>query len=179
MKWVRLAACALVLAGLVLVLGPADEARAACKTQGELALALAQMLKFEVGSQETALAKLASIGVGPSDGWKPAQCLSDEVVIQIEESLRNAVVLKFVDADLALGAVARALTAIGAPEFIPALDRASHFLPTRGGTDRGRTVSSQGEVIPVVPVVPVVPSGGGPRDEPGGGSEVSPFRPSP
>ena len=141
MKWVRSVSCALMLLTLVLVLCPSTEARAECKTQGDLALALAQVLNFEVKSQEDAIAKLSSIGVRPIDDWKPAQCLTAEVVLQIEESLRKAVVLKSIDGELAQGAVERALTAIGAVEFIPDLKRAQSFLPGEEQSTGGGSVS--------------------------------------
>lgn len=99
----------LVVCGL-LVLGPAAQAKAECTTQGALALALAEMLKFDVTTTEAAVAALVAIGVEPNGGWKPEECLTPETTTQIRDAYARAVADS--GRSLSAGAVDGALEAL-------------------------------------------------------------------
>lgn len=141
----------LILVCLVLAVFSAREARAEPSKQGSLALALAQILNLDATSQEAAVAALHAIGVEPLGGWKPAELLTEEVVFQVEEALRLAVIAGRVPRDLGLGALARALNAIGAFEFVAALDRAMPHLPAGGEVQGDLTRDYQNDVSPTSP----------------------------
>lgn len=99
----------LVVCGLIL--WPAAQAKAECTTQGALALALAEMLKFNVTTTEAAVAALAAIGVEPDGGWKPGECLTPETTAQIKAAYGRAAAER--GRNLAAGALDAALEALG------------------------------------------------------------------
>ncbi len=145
----------LILVCLALAVCPARAAHAECHTQGILALALAQVLDYNVTTQDAAIAALQAIGTEPLNGWKPAECLSEQTVIQVEEALRRAVTAGRVSKEAAMGAVAAALNAIGAAEFVAALDRALPYPPSGGEHQRGLVRSTppaaQPQLSPFLP----------------------------
>lgn len=94
----------------VLALGPA-QAKAECTTQGALALGLAEMLKLNVTTADSAAAALAALGVEPNGGWKPGECLTPEVTAQVQTAYAAAVAGGR-SGNLAPGAVDAALDAL-------------------------------------------------------------------
>ena len=93
---------------------PAEE----CGTQGALALAMAQLIGIEAADQESAVRALEKIGVEPYDTWIQGECLTQEVVRQIDKALRQAVAAGLVGAEKTAGTMILALEAIGEGDLI-------------------------------------------------------------
>jgi hypothetical protein len=85
------AIAAAMMACCALGLGPAARARAECTTQGALALALADLLKFNVTTTEGAAAALSAIEIKPAAGWDLPACLTPEVTAEVQEAYALAV----------------------------------------------------------------------------------------
>lgn len=101
-----------------LVLVPASQARAQaeCTTQGALALALAQLVDKTVATAEQAVATLSALGVEPDGGWKPAECLTQEVIDQVTAAYAVAVAEGRRAGSLVAGNVGVALGLIAPPD---------------------------------------------------------------
>ena len=89
-----------------------------CPTQGAFALALAQILGFDVTYAESATRSLDGIGIKPDPEWTPDECLTAAVIPEIEADLKAAVNANLLDPRDVSGAVAYALDAIGAAGLI-------------------------------------------------------------
>lgn len=100
----------------VLALGPTVDAHAECTTQGAYALALAQVLNFNVTTVDAAVSALTGIGVAPDGGWKPEECLTDAVIVQVRAALDRAVAGGVLPAGIGKGAADKALEALKTTE---------------------------------------------------------------
>lgn len=88
-----------------------------CPTQGAFALALAQILGFDVTYGESAIKVLVDIGVRPDPEWDAGKCLTAAVIPDIEQDLKAAIDANLLDPRDVAGAIAYALDAIGATEI--------------------------------------------------------------
>ena len=93
-------------------LGQAAEVRAECTTQGAYALALAQVLQFDVSTVEAAISALTGIGAAPDGGWQPEVCLTDAVALQVRAALERAVAAGAVPPGIGTGAASAAFEAL-------------------------------------------------------------------
>jgi len=97
-------------------------AAAECGTQGAFALAVAQLLGYEVTDNDAAMATLTNVGVEPNGGWDPEACMTEEVASEIDKDLNNAVAMGiFKPLDVA-GVVILALESIGAGDVVQAMN---------------------------------------------------------
>ncbi len=116
MRKVFIAVAVCLAVACALVAGSAGESRAQsnaqCTTQGAFALALAQVLKFEVTTVEAAVSALSGIGVMPDGGWRAEECLTDAVSAQVRLALDQAMASGAVPPSVGTGAVAGTLEAL-------------------------------------------------------------------
>jgi hypothetical protein len=112
---VRKKVCAIMMSLFIPVVlsGGATQALAACTTQGAFALALAQILGFEVATQVAAISALDEIGILPVAGWQPEVCITAEVVVDLDQSVASAVAAGQLTEAQAEGAIAIALATLG------------------------------------------------------------------
>ncbi len=104
---------ALVMATVLCTIGFAGMAGAATATQGDFALALAQILGFDATSVDAATALLQQQNVFPQTGWLPAEPLTLKAIAELRGSLKKAVKsgkLKPAQID---GAIDAAMAAVG------------------------------------------------------------------
>jgi hypothetical protein len=97
----------------MLIFGTAAIASAQCSTQGALAIALAQLLGYDVQDDAAAIAALIGVGVQPEGGWQSTDCIDEAAVAQLNQSIQTAAAAGLLNAGDASGALAAALDAIG------------------------------------------------------------------
>lgn len=129
---------------LAFALGSAPSAQAGCTRQDALAMALVQVLGLNAATSPD-VEVLTAIGVkpegsAPNGGWLPEECLTLEVVFQVDASLQRAADQGRIPADLAARALRASCVAIGFPEYAAALERAG-----AGDREAGRKLVIPGE----------------------------------
>jgi hypothetical protein len=139
----------------LVVLLPAMNAAARTVTQGQFALALAQVLGIEVTGIEQAVTALNGMKIAPVQGWVPESVITTQVAWELEAAVKRAVaagLLKPIVADGAVQTAAASLDMDISPE------------------------SQEGERVIGVPPAPIA---GQPNDPVflEGPGEASPFRP--
>ncbi len=82
---------ALVMASILCVMGAVGTAGAATATQGDFALALAQILGFDATAVDAATSVLQQKNVFPQAGWVPGAPLSLKTITELRSSLKQAV----------------------------------------------------------------------------------------
>lgn len=114
--------CAAFLFAVAGIVTAATTARSECKTQGALALAMAQLLGVadEKTTPLNAADALKGLGIEPTAGWRLNECIAEDVVIQVDTDLKKAIADKIVAADKS-AVVLDALQAIGAAELTAVL----------------------------------------------------------
>ena len=122
MKRLGLSGSAVICALFLMTMTPALAA-AECGTQGAFALALAQLLGYEVTDQGAAMATLTNVGVEPTGGWSPEACMTEEVANEIDRDLKNAVGMGIFTSEEVEGVVLAALASIGEGKIAEAMTR--------------------------------------------------------
>ncbi len=85
---------------------------AAAVTQGQFAVALAQVLGFDVSTVSEALAAMATIQVQPDAGWAIEKPVTRDTYREIENAIKRAVAAGLLTPDRAEGAMAAASAAL-------------------------------------------------------------------
>ncbi len=101
----------LVLVALVILLGVPIHARAV--TQGDFALALAQIAGFEANTIEEAMAVLSDFKISPLQGWKPQETMTPGIAREVEEALNLALAAGLLKPVQVEGSIEGAMAYIG------------------------------------------------------------------
>lgn len=86
-------------------------AEANAVTQGDFALALAQVLGMEVTTIDLAVSSLEDVKIQPDDGWIKPDPMTDEIIAQLEQAIEKAVRAGLIKRRIAEGAIAAAASA--------------------------------------------------------------------
>ena len=156
MRLLRVTGFVAVCAVLLMMIRP-GLAAAECGTQGAFALAVAQLLGYEVTDHDAAMATLTNVGVEPKGGWDPQACMTEEVAGEIDKDLKNAVSLGIFNPQDVAGVVILALESIGAGDVVQAMNRMPN--PYLGGGSRVGGPPLEGSSrIPESPAPPPPPT---------------------
>ncbi len=143
MKRTALRVVWLMAAGLLIFI--VTPVRAA--TQGDFALALAQILGMEVSIPQEASEALSKVNVQPEDSWNLGDVIVVGVIQQVESDLNKAVALGLVSSEAARGAIVAAASAVGI-EYPPELEKFEDgrskpwFAPIAGPPGKDRRIEA-------------------------------------
>ncbi len=104
---------ALVIVTILCTVGFSGTAGAATATQGDFALALAQILGFDATTIDAATSMLQQKNVFPQAGWVPGAPLSLKTITELRSSLKKAVKSGNLKPDQITGAIDAAMAAVG------------------------------------------------------------------
>ncbi len=100
-------------------------------TQGDFALALAQVLGIEVTTVDQAVASLTAMQIMPGNGWIINQVMTPQMAWDVDAAVQRAVAAGFLKPAQADGAVQTVAAALGleiSPRLLPT-ERANEGIP--------------------------------------------------
>ncbi len=147
---------ALVMATILCTVSFAGTAGAATATQGDFALALAQILGFDATTVDAATSMLQQKNVFPQAGWVPGAPLSLRTITELRSSLKQAVKSGNLKPDQIRGAIDGAMAAVGMT--MPTIYQGDFALVLAGII--GLDVDTPAEAIEALEKVGVAPKDG-------------------